>query len=59
MFRLLFQPPVEFDESSIPVISPWESASQFILFAVAMWLGFNPPEGFINLIKESVMLLPN
>jgi len=59
IFRILFQPPVEFDESNVPVISPWESASQFILFAIALWLGFNPPEGFINLIKESVMLLPN
>jgi len=58
MFRLLFQPPVEFDETTVPKISPWESASQFILFAIALWLGFNPPAWFINLIKESVMLLP-
>jgi hydrogenase-4 component F len=59
VFRLLFQPPVAFDDSNVPVISPWESTSQFILFALAVWLGFNPPPEFVSLIKESVMLLPN
>lgn len=59
MFRLLFQPPVEFDESRVPKISPWESASQFMLFAIALWIGFNPPAWFTALLKESVMMLPN
>jgi hydrogenase-4 component F len=59
IFRLMFLPPVEFDDKNVPEISPWESVSQFILFAIALYLGFNPPAGFVNLLKESVMLLPN
>ena len=59
IFRLLFLPPVDFDDKDVPKINPWESASQFILFAIALYLGFNPPAEFVNLLKESVMLLPN
>ncbi len=59
IFKILFIPPVNFDESNLPVISPWESASQFALLALAVYLGLNPPTEFVELIKESVMLLPN
>jgi hydrogenase-4 component F len=59
IFRILFLPTVDFDDKNVPTINPWESASQFILFAIALYLGFNPPAGFVNLLKESVMLLPN
>jgi hydrogenase-4 component F len=59
IMKILFIPPVGFDDSHVPVISPWESSSQFILLALAVYLGLNPPAEFVQLIKESVMLLPN
>jgi hydrogenase-4 component F len=59
IMKILFVPPVGFDDSHVPVISPWESSSQFILFALAVYFGLNPPAEFVQLIKESVMLLPN
>jgi hydrogenase-4 component F len=40
------------------VISPWESATQFVLLFLAIYLGFNPPAGFVSLIRESISLLP-
>lgn len=59
IMKILFIPAVGFDDSHVPVISPWESSSQFILLALAVYLGLNPPAEFVQLIKESVMLLPN
>ncbi len=59
IFKILFLPPVGFDESSIPKIYPWESSTQFVLLAAAVYLGLNPPAEFVNLIKESITLLPN
>ena len=59
IMKILFIPPVDFDESHVPVISPWESSSQFILLALVVYLGLNPPTEFVELIKESVMMLPN
>ena len=58
IFKILFIPLIGFDESNVPVISPWESATQFILLALAVYLGLNPPAEFVQLINESVMLLP-
>ena len=59
ILKILFVPPVGFDDSHVPVISPWESSTQFFLLALAVYLGLNPPAEFVQLIKESVMLLPN
>lgn len=59
IMKILFIPPVEFDESHVPAISPWESSSQFILLALAVYLGLNPPAEFVELIKESILMLPN
>jgi len=58
IFKILFIPPVMFDDSNVPKISPWESATQFALLAFAVYLGLNPPTEFVELINESVMLLP-
>jgi len=58
IFKILFIPAVDFDDSNVPKISPWESSTQFILLAAAIYLGLNPPTEFVNLIKESIMLLP-
>ena len=58
IFKILFIPVVGFDESKLPAINPWESASQFILLALAVYLGLNPPIEFVKLIEESVQFLP-
>jgi len=58
VFKILFIPPVGFDDSNVPKISPWESVSQFVLLAGAVYLGLNPPPVFVQLIKDSIILLP-
>ncbi|HNW50066.1 MAG TPA: proton-conducting transporter membrane subunit [Prolixibacteraceae bacterium] len=58
IFKILFIPPIDFDDSNVPKISPWESLTQFILLIAAIYLGLNPPTDFVNLLKESIMLLP-
>jgi len=56
IFKLLFTPPLEIDEKTIPKISPWESASQYILLAMAVYLAYNPPAIFVTLIQDAVKL---
>ncbi len=58
IFKVLFIPAVGFDDSNVERISPWESVSQFLLLILAVYLGLNPPEVFVQLLKESVSLLP-
>ena len=58
IFKVLFVPAVGFDDSNVEKISPWESVSQFILLALAVYLGLNPPAIFVQLLKDSVSLLP-
>jgi len=58
IFKLLFIPVVDFDESKVPTINPWRSLSQFILLGGAAYLGLNPPTVFVDLIKESIRFLP-
>ena len=58
IFKVLFIPAVGFDDSNVEKISPWESVSQFLLLAFAVYLGLNPPPVFVQLLKESVSLLP-
>ncbi|MEI8087888.1 MAG: proton-conducting transporter membrane subunit, partial [Paludibacter sp.] len=57
IFKILFIPVVNFDESTIPHVSPWRSISQFILLGGAAYLGLNPPMIFVDLINESIKLL--
>ena len=57
LFKILFVPPVDFDEQNIPKVSAWESLSQYILLAAAVYLGFNPPADFVKLINDSIFLL--
>ena len=59
IFKILFIPAVNFDESNVPSVSPWRSVSQFILIGGAAYLGLNPPLVFVDLIKNSIMLLPH
>lgn len=58
ILKILFIPPVGFDDSHVPAISPLESATQYLLLALAVYLGLNPPAEFVQLLKESVMMLP-
>lgn len=58
MFKLLFTPPLEIDESRIPKINPWESFSQYALLALAVYLAYNPPALFVQMIQDAVKLLP-
>jgi hydrogenase-4 component F len=58
VFKILFIPAVGFDETNLPKISAWESLTQFVLLAAAVYLGMNPPEVFMSLINETVQLLP-
>ena len=59
ILKILFLPVAGFDESNVPVISPWESLSQYILLFAAIWLGLNPPTVFVQLIQDAVKILPN
>ena len=59
VLKILFLPVTGFDESKVPKISPWESLSQYILMFIAIWLGLNPPIGFVHLIQDAVKILPN
>ncbi len=59
VLKMLFIPPVDFDDKTVTIIKPWESATQFILLAATVYFGLNPPSEFVQLIKESIMFLPN
>jgi hydrogenase-4 component F len=59
IFKVLFLPAEEFDDSHVRPTSSWESLSQFVLLALAVYLGLNPPPVFVELLKESVILLPH
>lgn len=56
--KMLFIKSVGFKEENIEVISPVESVSQFILLALVVYLGLNPPTELVNLINESIQNLP-
>jgi len=57
IFSMLFLPPAESD-GKIVKINPWESLTQFILLASAIYLGLNPPAAFVHLINDAIILLP-
>jgi hydrogenase-4 component F len=58
IFKILFTPPIGFDDSAVPKISPWESLSQYLLLFAAIWLGLNPPTAFVSLIQDAITILP-
>jgi hydrogenase-4 component F len=58
LLKMLFVPPIDINDNPVKPISPWESISQFILLSVAVYFGLNPPTEFVQLINESIMLLP-
>jgi hydrogenase-4 component F len=58
IFKILFTPPIGFDETTVPKIYPWESLTQYLLLFAAIWLGLNPPAIFVHLIQDAVTILP-
>lgn len=58
IFSMLFLEPTDSVDKINVTINPWESLSQFTLLALAVYLGLNPPAGFVQLINDAVVLLP-
>ncbi len=58
IMKILFLPVPGIDESTIPKINPWESATQYVLMFTAIWLGLNPPDVFVDLINDAIKILP-
>ncbi len=60
ILKMMFIPPAQSPEDKHNVtISPWESVTQFVLLALAVYLGLNPPAELVHFINQSIMLLPN
>ncbi|MFT3740017.1 MAG: proton-conducting transporter membrane subunit [Breznakibacter sp.] len=59
ILKILFIPAVGFDDSQVPTISPWESLTQYLLLASAVYFGLNPPTWFVDLINQSIHILPH
>lgn len=57
IFKLLFTPPTNMDESHLPKINPWESSYQYILLALSVYLAYGPPTRFVELIDDAVKLI--
>lgn len=58
VFKILFVKPVDFDDSHVERIPVSESVSQYILLALVVYLGLNPPPQLVNMINEVVSVLP-
>ena len=59
IFKLLFTPVEDFDDTNIVKINPLHSLSQFGLIGLSIYLGLNPPVQFVNLIQEAIKNLPH
>lgn len=58
ILKILFLPVKGLHETKIPVISPWESLTQYLLLFLAIWMGLNPPSIFVQMIRDAVLILP-
>ena len=58
VFKMLFIKPVDFDDSHIEPIPFSESLSQFILLALVVYIGLNPPQELVSLINSAIASLP-
>lgn len=59
MFKMLFIPPVGFNDEHVEKIPAVESFSHFVLLAMVIYLGLNPPAEFVNLINSAISNLPH
>ncbi len=58
IFKVIFTPLAGFRDEQAEVVSPVESIFPFTLLALSVYLGINPPEAFVALIKQVTQLLP-
>ncbi len=58
IFKILFIPVEDFDDTQVVRISPVQSISQFALLGLSIYLGLNPPAEFVTLIQEAIKNLP-
>ncbi len=58
VFKMLFIKPVDFDESQVVPVHFSESVSQYILLALVIYVGLNPPEQLVSLIHTAISSLP-
>jgi hydrogenase-4 component F len=59
IFKMLFIKPVGFNEENVVKIPAIESLSQFVLLAMVIYLGLNPPAEFVTLINTAISNLPH
>ncbi|HEX2968982.1 MAG TPA: proton-conducting transporter membrane subunit [Bacteroidales bacterium] len=59
VMRIVFVPADRFDDRNVQAMNPWESASQYFLIILAVWLGLNPPAVFVSLIKDAISIIPS
>jgi hydrogenase-4 component F len=57
ILKMVFIPPVKIDESQIESVNPLETWSQYLLIALVIYLGLNPPTVFVEFIQEAVKTL--
>jgi hydrogenase-4 component F len=57
IFSMLFLP-LEEPTGKFVKIHSWESLTQFGLLTTAIYLGLNPPDVFVKLIHDAILLLP-
>jgi len=55
MFRIIFLPASKNIEKI--KISPWESLTQLILFALAAFIGYNPPAFLLSLFEQAAAII--
>jgi hydrogenase-4 component F len=58
VFKMLFIKPIDFDDSQVESIPFSESLSQFLLLALVIYVGLNPPEALVSLIQSAISTLP-
>jgi hydrogenase-4 component F len=57
IFKLLFTPLAGYDEAKVIKSRSLETASQFVLLGLVIYLGMNPPSEFVTLIQNAVLIL--
>ncbi|MFA6400556.1 MAG: proton-conducting transporter membrane subunit [Salinivirgaceae bacterium] len=54
ILKMVFIPPVGFNEEKVDPVNPYETLSQYLLLGLVIYLGINPPQAFVDLIHEAV-----
>jgi len=54
ILKMVFIPPVGFNEAKVDPVNPYETLSQYLLLGLVIYLGINPPQAFVDLIHEAV-----